>query len=191
MLAAYSIIAETPFAATITTTTFSSGSVAAPSSALLSATERPSPVVFIPHKDLFFVTDNCKGCTMKLEWKSSPGSRCQDQSLSEKKEEEQNLDEKEETQIQHLHLIVSEGITASFEEQSAAALLRVSQVTRYFILTVSANPKQLEEHYVSNLFLDSCVPGFPTRGIQTVLVSFKHSTGKIQKFSMRNLRGVC
>ncbi|KAJ1388241.1 Phosphoribosylglycinamide synthetase, ATP-grasp [Sesbania bispinosa] len=156
MLAAYSIIAETPSAATITTTTFSSGSVAAPSSALLSATERPPSLVFIPHKDLFFVTDNCKGCTTKLEWKSSPdpfifGSfeladsssfcnlkteevmdeicysidqRRQDQSLSEKKEEEQNLDGKEETRIQHLHLIVSEGITASFEEQSATALLR-------------------------------------------------------------------
>ncbi|KAJ1436270.1 Creatinase/Aminopeptidase P/Spt16, N-terminal [Sesbania bispinosa] len=47
--------------------------IVAPSSALLSATERPPPLVSILHKDSFFITDICKGSATKLEWKPSPG----------------------------------------------------------------------------------------------------------------------
>lgn len=59
----------------------------------------------------------------------------------------------------------------------------------YVILTVDFNAKLLEEHYVSKLNFSwpqvSCDPGFPARGIRTVLVSYRDSRGEIQKFAMR------
>ncbi|XP_058768418.1 protein POOR HOMOLOGOUS SYNAPSIS 1-like [Vicia villosa] len=57
------------------------------------------------------------------------------------------------------------------------------------ILTVSFNGKLFEEHYVSKLNFSwpqvSCDPGFPARGIKTVLVNYRDSRGEIQKFAIR------
>ncbi|CAI8608745.1 unnamed protein product [Vicia faba] len=57
------------------------------------------------------------------------------------------------------------------------------------ILTVSFNGKLFEEHYVSKLNFYwpqvSCDPGFPARGIKTVLVNYRDSRAEIQKFAMR------
>ncbi|CAK8561972.1 unnamed protein product [Lathyrus sativus] len=57
------------------------------------------------------------------------------------------------------------------------------------ILTVFFNGKLFEEHYVSKLNFSwpqvSCDPGFPARGIRTVLVNYKDYRGEIQKFAMQ------
>ncbi|WJX87671.1 hypothetical protein P8452_69834 [Trifolium repens] len=74
---------------------------------------------------------------------------------------------------------------------STAAFLRFSSDLSFsdVILTVSFNAKLLEEHYVSKLHFSwpqvSCDPGFPARGIRTVVVSYRDSCGEIQKFAMR------
>ncbi|KEH38777.1 hypothetical protein MtrunA17_Chr2g0317971 [Medicago truncatula] len=74
---------------------------------------------------------------------------------------------------------------------STSAFLRFSSDLNFsdVVLTVAFNAKLLEEHYVSKLNFSwpqvSCDPGFPARGIRTVLVSYRDSRGEIQKFAMR------
>ncbi|RHN41632.1 hypothetical protein MtrunA17_Chr8g0368121 [Medicago truncatula] len=74
---------------------------------------------------------------------------------------------------------------------STSAFLRFSSDLNFsdVVLTVAFNAKLLEEHYVSKLNFSwpqvSCDPGFPARGIRTVLVSYRDSRGQIQKFAMR------
>ncbi|CAL5197235.1 unnamed protein product [Lathyrus oleraceus] len=74
---------------------------------------------------------------------------------------------------------------------STSAFLRFSHDLSLsdVILTVSFNGKLFEEHYVSKLNFSwpqvSCDPGFPARGIRTVLVNYRDSRGEIQKFAMR------
>ncbi|PNY00511.1 synapsis 1-like protein, partial [Trifolium pratense] len=74
---------------------------------------------------------------------------------------------------------------------STSAFLRFSPDLSFsdVIFTVSINGKLFEEHYVSKLHFSwpqvSCDPGFPARGIRTVLVSYRDSRGEIQKFAMR------
>ncbi|XP_021901328.1 protein POOR HOMOLOGOUS SYNAPSIS 1 [Carica papaya] len=74
---------------------------------------------------------------------------------------------------------------------SAAASLQIikDQFTSDAILIICFRDKILEEHYVSKLNFSwpqvSCFSGFPARGCRVVIVSYKDSASKVQKFALR------